>query len=399
MQVFKVFIKVLKSKWLSSLMYMIVFVAIAIPMAKEKTAESKFELNSLKIAVFDKDDTPESQELINLIKKNNEIVDIDEDKNKILDSLYSESIDYALIINEGYSSSLAAGNTDGLFGSYHVHDSYSVVYMGQFLNEYAASVKACTVSGMDITEAVKTVGSSFSEETEVSMLSEEKNSSDMPKFFGGYFRYMPYIIISAILNALCPVILTMTRRDIRYRTNCSCLRPSSFTLQLYAGSTVFVLVQWLVLIAAGMFIFGGMYSGRQWLAVLNSLIFTMVSTSLTVFIASFDPSEKVISLLTQILGLGMSFLCGIFVPLSMLSDSVLAFSRFLPAYWYVKANELICSDVGFGRVFSISDSSSAGGDLLLYMGIELGFAVTFAVLSVLVHRLRYGRVSTVAASY
>ncbi|MBQ6180884.1 MAG: ABC transporter permease [Ruminococcus sp.] len=391
MQVFKAFLKVLKSKWLSSLIYVIVFLVIAIPLAKDKKAVEVFEVTSLKIAVFDKDDTPESRALIELIGKDNKIVEIEEDREKILDSLYSETIGYALIINKGYSEALASGDTEELFGSYHVHDSYSVVYMGQFLNEYVSSVRAYMAGGMELQEAVSSTGDVLAEKPEVKMLSDEEEGSGMPQFFGGYFRYLPYIVISAVVNTLCTVLLVMTKKDIRYRTDCSCLSPFSFTVQLYAGSILFVLAQWLVLMGAGVFLFG-MYSGRQWLAVLNSFIFTLLVTSLTIFIASFTPSERVISLMTQILGLGMSFLCGIFVPLSILSDNVIAFSRFLPAYWYVKANELICKDVDFTRGGGMT---ADGGNLILYMGIELGFAATFAVLSILVRKLRYGRASAV----
>ena len=41
----------------------------------------------------------------------------------------------------------------------------------------------------------------------------------------------------------------------------------------------------------------------------------------------------------------MSFLCGSFVPQSILPDSVLSAARFLPAYWYIRANNMLA---GFG---------------------------------------------------
>lgn len=41
------------------------------------------------------------------------------------------------------------------------------------------------------------------------------------------------------------------------------------------------------------------------------------------------------------IALGMSFLCGVFVPQNMLGEQVLSASKFLPAYWYVKANDML----------------------------------------------------------
>ena len=48
-------------------------------------------------------------------------------------------------------------------------------------------------------------------------------------------------------------------------------------------------------------------------------------------------------MIANILGLGMSFLCGIFVPQAFLGNTVLAIGRFLPAYWYVRITNMFGS--------------------------------------------------------
>ena len=39
--------------------------------------------------------------------------------------------------------------------------------------------------------------------------------------------------------------------------------------------------------------------------------------------------------------LGSSFLCGAFVPVQWLPDSVLKAAHILPAYWYIQTNEFL----------------------------------------------------------
>ena len=48
-------------------------------------------------------------------------------------------------------------------------------------------------------------------------------------------------------------------------------------------------------------------------------------------------------MIANVVGLGMSFLCGIFVPQAILSDNLLQVSRFLPAYWYVRITNMFGS--------------------------------------------------------
>ena len=82
--------------------------------------------------------------------------------------------------------------------------------------------------------------------------------------------------------------------------------------------------------------------------------------------------------ITQVLSIGMSFLCGIFIPMEVLSDKVLSVARFLPAYWYVKANNMIADIEPFSR-----------GDVLLCFIVEAGFALMLIMLTLLVRKVKY----------
>ena len=86
------------------------------------------------------------------------------------------------------------------------------------------------------------------------------------------------------------------------------------------------------------------------------------------------------SVIRNLLGLGMAFLGGVFVPQNMLSDEVLAVARFLPTYWYVRANNMLA---GFStEIF----------DMHLYwnaIGIQLLFALTAFALTLVASKLKH----------
>ena len=382
MQVFNAFIKVLKKKLPASLIYITVFLVISIQMAKSGSAVNTFEATSLNVCIFDEDNTEESRALSEFIGTNHKLVELENDRDTIMDALYYERVDYVLIINQGYAERIAADDTDDLFSSYHMHYSYGTVFMEQLLNKYVGAVKAYRAGGKDISGAIESTESALVQETKVTYVSfdNDNGNTDYSIDFSFYFQYMPYILLSVLMSTLCPVLLIMNRKDIRFRTNCSSVKPNSYTMQIFAGSTLFIVAVWLVFMVAGMFMYGGIYQGKAWLAVLNSFIFALVSAAIAVFNSSFDPSQNIISLMTQILGLGMSFLCGIFVQQSMLGDGVLAVARFLPAYWYVRANDMLA-----GR--EIFDALQLAG----FLAIEAAFAVVLMLLTLLVRRLKYSR--------
>ncbi len=80
----------------------------------------------------------------------------------------------------------------------------------------------------------------------------------------------------------------------------------------------------------------------------------------------------------------MSFLCGIFVPLSLLGDGVLKIGKFLPAYWYVKANDMIYFSSDTGESFTVSK-------IFEYIGIQMIFVVVLFALVMLIMKANHDK--------
>ena len=376
MQVFNVFFKVLKKRYVSALIYIIVFLAISVAISKNYTPVQEFKESSLDIAVMDEDNTAASRALTDFIGKKNEIKSIENDREKLTELLYWETVDYVLIIREGYSDALTSGKTEGLFEELRVHDSFSSVYMRNNLNEYVKTAQAFIASGKSLDDALTSAAKVLSADTEVAYRTEEATGTEgFTKDFAGFFQYMPYILISVMLSSLGAVLKSVNSKKIRYRTDCSSLSPRKATVQIFAASSLFVLVVWLILMAAGVYVNNGFYSGNAWYAVLNSLIFTLIAAAIAIFISTFDLEENVATVITQIIGLGMSFICGIFVPQSFLGSGVLSAARFLPAYWYIKANDMLAGREAFD-----------GSRLAIYLLIELAFAVVLFIFTLVVRR-------------
>lgn len=362
MQVFNLFYKIVKTRWVSLLIYTVIFVLI-LNFADLGGGDTSFTSSKMRLTLYDMDESAASKKLVDYISKNNEIIDYKNDKDVLIDALYYTSTNYVITINKGFEEKLKAGEDNDLFEAQYLHDSNTNKLADDMLNSYVSTVNAYMTGGMELYEAQDKAASALSEKSEVNF---ETFTDDNSFKATGFFNFVPYIIFSLIISAIAPVIIAMNRKDIFFRTKCSSMKESSINFQTILASTIFVAFIWLLLMGMGIMKNGEMYSGRIWYAVLNTLAFTIISIAIAMLIASFNVSEDALSFISVVLGLGMSFLCGMFVPLELLDSKVIAIGRFLPLYWYIRANNMIC---GSGNeLFNLSK-------VMKFMGVELLFAV------------------------
>ena len=368
MQVFKTFMKVTKKKLHISMIYIIIFVSICVAMTLTSSSTNEFTDSKLDISITDLDNSEASRALADYIARSNKIVKLGEGKDKALDALYYRRADIILTINEGYSEKLEKGDTEGLFSDYRIPGSYSAELFDSQLNQYISMVTACTAGGSSLEEACEKAAELSATEIEVETVSFGKNiNADYDDDIAAFFQYLSYILIVTLIAGLCPTLLIMMSRDIRNRTNCSCITVTSQMSQIVLGTVIFVVGLYLLLMGVAAVLFRDMlFNEKGLLAMLNGFVFLIFSMMLTLLIAVIAPSTNVINMIANVISLGMSFLCGVFVPQSLLSGVVLNIGKFLPAYWYVRANNMLAGSNG--EIFSSKE-------FMLCIGIELAFSV------------------------
>lgn len=107
--------------------------------------------------------------------------------------------------------------------------------------------------------------------------------------------------------------------------------------------------------------------------VINSFVFTLCSLTMALFISGLISNKNAITGVVNVVALGSAFLCGAFIPMSMLPDGVLKFAHVLPSYWYIKSNELL-------KTMEIFDLTNLK-PILLNLGMLLLFSVIFIILN------------------
>ena len=112
--------------------------------------------------------------------------------------------------------------------------------------------------------------------------------------------------------------------------------------------------------------------------LINSFLMMLVALSIAFLISSFPLREETINGIVNVVSLGMSFICGVFVSMDILGKGVKTLARFLPVYWYEIVNNLLA------RNHSLSASQTT--ELWQCYGIQLLFALSFLAVAMVIRR-------------
>lgn len=83
-------------------------------------------------------------------------------------------------------------------------------------------------------------------------------------------------------------------------------------------------------------------------------------------------------MISNVIALGMSFLCGVFVPLEYLGEGLIKAAHFLPAYWYITSANFIDTYV----------PGSSLNELWVGLGIQLLFGAALISIGLAYSRMK-----------
>lgn len=163
---------------------------------------------------------------------------------------------------------------------------------------------------------------------------------------------------------------------------CSAVPAQSQNLQLVLGYILVGIFVWGICTSMPFMIYGKSFLADPNMPfyLLNSFLMTLVSLSLAFLSGTLIRREELVSAVVNVLSLGMSFLCGVFVDLDILNKGVRTAAQFLPVYWYETVNGLLANNVSFSHSQQLS--------LLAGYGLQLLFAAVFIGVGLVISRNR-----------
>ncbi len=382
MQVYKIFFKILKKQKGQIILYLVIFLGLATiisSQAQDNGVEKQFVSTSYPIAVFDDDGSEVSRYLIEYLERQNERIEIEDDPETIQDELYNRNISCAIRIPKGFGESIRSGSeAKKLIFTSIPGTIYSENFKGM-INHYFSTVRSYLAGGFPDEEALKRTGEVCAKEVTVSISGENGNGHSALYYF---FAFAPYILLSICTVGIGPILMVFNKKEVRERNICSAYPLSQMNLELIVGTVVSGLglcVCYCLMVIAGTRSFD-LFSVKGGLHCLNILSFTVVGLGLAFLIGQVVKETSALSMISNVIALGMSFLCGIFVPLEFLGEGLIRAAHFLPAYWYITTADFI-------------DQYTAGtpmGDYWMGLGIEVLFGVALVAVGLAYSKAKAG---------
>lgn len=362
MQAFNLAFKILKKNLGAVCMYFGIFFTMVILMTKFNATDA-FTTTKLTIAIRDLDNTAASQTLIEWIGENHEVAYADfEDEDSLLAKLYYGEVDYAITIDKGFSEKLANGETDGLFTVSTSPVSYTTAFFDSQLRSFVSNVNCYVAGGFDVDEAVSKTAQSVTAAADINSLDGNEESPDAFE----YYRFLGFVLIVIMISALSAVLMTMFKKEVLARTYCSTVSDTKYVMQVILACSVIALGIWLFIVVTSMaFDPQTVFSKTGALIIINSFVYMIISVEISVIIALLVKSRSAVDMCSNVIGLGMGFLCGVFVPSFMMDESVLMVGRFFPAFWYNRALEIATSS--YEQIYDAKEFVTCVGVELLFI--------------------------------
>lgn len=385
MQVFNTFLKSAIKFLPQTILYFIIFTSISIVMSFSAADSPNTEFRSveLDVGIIDQDESTASYGLKNYLSSMHHLMPIKYDKNTLLDRLFYRDLDYILIIPEGFEKRLLNGEENSLFETIQIPGVYSSMFIDDQINTFLKTIRLYLAGGYDLNDALSNTEKTLQDASnQVSLLTFEEETSPAMTGIYYFFQFLPYVLLSMILCGLTPILNIFWEKNLSRRISCSSTSLISQNLQLALGSILYCLGIWGLFILTARIVYGSsLFTETGGFCIINSFLVMPLGIAISLIISSFSPTSNIINMLNNIISLGMSFLCGIFVPQKLLGDGILSVSRFLPLYWYIKNNNM---------VFGFSEETFLPETFWKYAGIQLLFIIALFSVALVVSKLKRG---------
>jgi len=375
MPVFKGFMILIRRNAPFSAVYLAVFILIfLLSTDAQSSSASSFTVQAVPVGVVDRDASELSEGLARYLGTVHDVTVLEDDKAAVQEMMLYRDIVFLVTVPEGFGKDAGAGITVS-----SVADTVTAMQIERMIGAYVSGAQAMLAGGFSEGETVTALLDTAAETGDV-LLSGAQGGRDRESY-SAMFGELPYLIISINCFSLGTITMAFNEPDMLRRMRASAIGERRRNAEFLLGYLLFGLAVWAVFSAIPVAVYpDALQDPALGLYLINGFVLMLMSLSLTSLLGLFIRRSQILTPVVNVLGLGMSFLCGVFVPLDALSDKLLAFSRFLPVYWYESNIQLL------------SSASALAGNTLQKLlegyGMQLLFGVLFLLVTMILSRSR-----------
>lgn len=376
MTVFKAFWKVIKKYKGTIILYTVMLILFGGLNMTSNNISTTFVDSKPDILIVNNDEEVGlTKNLVDYLKNNGNVIDVEKDEDSINDSLFYREVNYVIYIPKNYREDVLNGLDPEI--EIKTTGDYEAGLAEVLLSRYLKVQKIYSDSIDDENELISLINENMNIKTNVELVS--KVDTTKTSKIARYFNFASYSIMAVVIYIICLVLSSFHEKNVNKRNIVSSMNyKKQNRLILYASISYGVII-FILYVLLGVIILGtDILSLRGFIYILNTLLFTFCSLTIALFISTAINNKNAINGIVNVVALGSAFLCGAFVPAQWLPESVLAFAHVLPSYWYINSNDLLTNL----EVINITTLNR----IFVNMAVVLGFSVLFIVLNNIVSK-------------
>lgn len=339
MTVFKTVLKITKKYSTPIIMYTVFLVVFGALNVKTSDNSMNFVSEKPDILIINNDKNEGIiKNLINYLEDNSNVKDIENDSEKIDDALFYRDINYVVYIPKNFRQDFLNNKNPKV--EIKSTGDYQASLADMLVNKYLNTANKYKAIYDDEDTIIKSVNNVLDNETKISVTTKlDTNNLSKATFF---FNFTNYSLLAGCVYVICLILSSFQEEKIKKRTIISSTNYKTYNRKLMLSTSLFAFILAFFYIILGLILNGKvMYSTHGLLYIINMLIFTLCALSIAFLIGNLISNKNAINGIINVVALGTSFLCGAFVPVEWLPDSVLKMAHVLPSYYFIQTNELI----------------------------------------------------------
>lgn len=339
MIVFNYFFKILKNYKVMIILYTAILVIFGAFSLKTNDTGTDFTITKPNICLINQDENIGiTQGLSEYLTETTNVKDIEQKEEALSDALFYREVSYIITIPENYHKDWLAGKEPQLI--IQSSGNYEASLAEMLINNYRQTADAYRKNGMNEQEIVEKTKQALAQKITTEMTSTINTDGLSQANF--YFNFANYSILAICIYVIGMVMSSFRQEMIKKRTIVSPMKPKNYNRANFLGIVVLGVVLWAVYLAISMILVKDvMFTIHGLYYAINSFIFTICALSIAFLIGSILQNKEAISGIANVISLGSAFLCGSFVPVEWLPDSIVTVVHILPSYWYIQNNEYI----------------------------------------------------------
>lgn len=376
MTVFKTFLRVLNKCKIPIIMYTVFLIFFGGFNMQTSENNTNFIAEKPDVLIINKDkEIGITKNFVDYIKNNSNIIDIENDEEKINDALFYRDVNYIIYIPENYREEFLKGNNPKI--EIKSTGDYLASYTEMLLSRYIKIANTYVKSIESEEELTSKINETLSKETKIEISSKLDTNNLSKACF--YYNFANYSILAGLVYVICLILSSFKKESIQKRTIISSMNYKRVNRKLLLSSSLVAIGLWLSYLVLSFILVGNiMFTIHGMLYIINSFIFSICALSIAFLIGNLITNKNAINGIINVVALGSSFLCGAFVPMEWLPDSVLKIAHILPSYYYISTNEMLKQL----EVFSFDTLKP----VITNMGVIVIFTILFIIITNIISR-------------